>query len=97
RRGIDCGLSQWRENDWQWERYGRMAPVKNGDLWQRLDRLLTIHALECKPTRLEKADDLAPPRRRIELATSKGSGRTIRIDAGHGRAKSEIRNPKSET
>src|SRR5262245_65821886 len=46
RRGLDFGIPQWRENDWQWGRYGRMAPVKNSDLWQRLDRLLAIHELE---------------------------------------------------
>lgn len=97
RRGLDFGISQWRESDWQWERYGRMAPVKNSDLWQRLDRLLAIHELECKPTRLDKANDLAPPRRRIESPDSKRSGRTIRIDAGHGVAKHQISNLKSQT
>ncbi len=97
RRGLDCGISQWRENDWQWERYGRMAPVKNSDLWQRLDRLLGIHELECKPTRMEKADDLAPPQPRIESPSLKASGRAIRIDAGHGAAKHQISNLKSQT
>src|SRR6185503_6989177 len=61
RRGLEFGLSQWRENDWQWERYGRMTAIKNGDLWRRLDRLLDMHKIECGPARLEKADDLAPP------------------------------------
>jgi ribonuclease HI len=97
RRGLDSGISQWRENEWQWERYGRMAPVKNSDLWQRLDRLLTIHELECKPTRLEKADDLAPPRRRVEMAAVQGGGRVVRMDAGHGGAKHQISNHKSQT
>ena len=102
RRGLDFGLSQWRENDWQWERYGRMTPVKNGDLWQRLDRLLDIHALECRPTRLEKADDLASPppipvRKSAALRRSGQSGRTFRIDSPHATAaeKSEIPNAKS--
>src|SRR5262245_9251760 len=74
RRGLDFGLSAWRENDWQWERYGRMTPVKNGDLWRRLDRLLEIHALDVRPTRLDRADDLASPRK-ITL-----NGRRLRID-----------------
>jgi ribonuclease HI len=90
RRGLDCGISQWRESDWQWERYGRMAPVKNSDLWQRLDRLLNIHELECKPTRLEKADDLAPPRRSMQLPALRSGGRIVRIDCGHSAAKDEI-------
>jgi ribonuclease HI len=97
RRGLNFGLSQWRENDWQWERYGRMAPVKNGDLWQRLDRLLNIHALECRPTRLEKADDLAPPRPAVELPASKRGGRTVRIDSRHSAAKHQSSNLKSQT
>jgi len=99
RRGLDFGLSQWRESDWQWERYGRMAPVKNGDLWQRLDRLLNIHALECRPMRLEKVDDLAqPPRfaRPSGVPTYKASGRVLRIDAGHGAAKSKVRGVSSK-
>jgi len=80
RRGFEFGLTQWRENDWQWERYGRMSPIKNGDLWQRLDRLLEIHAVRCQPTRLEKADDLAsPPAAASRNITSRG--RRLRIDA----------------
>jgi ribonuclease HI len=66
RRGLESGLAYWKENDWQWERYGRMTPIKNGDLWRRLDRLTEIHRVECPPARLEKTDDLAapPPARR---------------------------------
>jgi ribonuclease HI len=61
KRGLELGLSQWRENDWHWERYGQMTPVKNRDLWRRIDRLLEIHQVQCRAGRLEKADDLAPP------------------------------------
>src|SRR4029077_10706229 len=99
RRGLDFGLSQWRENDWQWERYGRMAPVKNSDLWQRLDRLLNIHALECRPTRREKADDLAQPpqvTRPAERPPIKRGGRVTRIDAAHGATKSKGRGASSQ-
>src|SRR5262245_11850490 len=91
RRGLVHGLSQWRENDWQWERFGRLAPVKNGDLWQRLDRLLDFHALECGPARLEKADDFAPPPR-AEVKpppARKRGGRTMRIDAPHSTAQEQ--------
>jgi len=97
RRGLEHGLCQWRENDWQWERYGRLAPVKNSDLWKRLDRLLDYHALECRPTRLDKADDLAPRPTQIEKPLRRRGGRVVRIDAAHGGAKSEIRSTKSET
>ncbi|HEY2416223.1 MAG TPA: RNase H family protein [Pirellulaceae bacterium] len=100
RRGLEHGLSQWRENDWQWERYGRLAPVKNGDLWQRLDRLLDFHALECRPTRLDKADDLAapPPRpQQVEAPQRRRGGGTFRIDKPHTAAKHQITSTKSQT
>jgi ribonuclease HI len=98
RRGLEFGLSQWRENDWQWERYGRMTPIKNGDLWQRLDRLLEIHAVRCQGARLEKADDLASPAPAAAKHTTTARGRHLRIDAAEAHARqSEIRNPKSET
>lgn len=103
RRGLEHGLSQWRENDWQWERYGRLAPVKNSDLWQRLDRLLEYHALECRPMRLDKADDLAPRPPQPEKSVRKRGSRVVRIDAAHGAAKHQrpslcdgARNPKSQ-
>jgi ribonuclease HI len=100
RRGLEFGLSQWRENDWQWERYGRMTPMKNGDLWQRLDRLLEIHRIECRPTRLSKVDDLSSPPRVPRQAPARRDrrGRTVRVDVPHkAAAKSEIRSTKSRT
>ena len=60
-RGLEIGLTQWSENDWQWERYGRMTRVKNCDLWQRIARLAEIHTVKCRPGRLSQADDLASP------------------------------------
>ena len=46
RRGVLYGLPEWRHNGWRWEFYGRMVPIKNGDLWQRLDCALEFHHLE---------------------------------------------------
>src|SRR5262249_39773925 len=84
-RGLEFGLPQWREDDWQWERYGRMTPVKNGDLWQRLDRLMEIHSVQCRPLQFEHADDLKLPASTNATVGSPRSrsqrkGRTIRID-----------------
>jgi ribonuclease HI len=106
RRGLESGLAQWRENDWQWERYGRLTPVKNGDLWRRLDRLLEIHAIECRPAGGAVADDLsnpappvASPAARETLVKTKRtrSGRVVRVDAGHEAGKSEFQKSKIET
>jgi ribonuclease HI len=47
-RGIRHGLAQWRENDWMWERYGKMTPVKDSDLWRRIDHALQFHQVECR-------------------------------------------------
>ena len=40
-RGLTQGLPAWRTNGWQWEHFGDMVPVKNRDLWQRIDRAST--------------------------------------------------------
>lgn len=47
-QGISEGLDEWRENDWCWEAFGSLVPVKYLDLWQRVDRLRTIHDIECR-------------------------------------------------
>jgi ribonuclease HI len=52
-RGLAYGLDEWRANDWQWEHYGEMVPVKNRDLWQRVDRALSYHELECQTWRFD--------------------------------------------
>src|SRR6478672_13323477 len=46
-RGIRRQLSQWREDNWHWERFGEMVPIRDRDLWQRVDRALRFHQLEC--------------------------------------------------
>jgi ribonuclease HI len=46
-RGIRRQLSQWREDNWQWERFGEMVPIRDRDLWQRIDHALRYHTVEC--------------------------------------------------
>lgn len=78
-RGISYGLNDWRENDWQWERHGAMVPVKNHDLWQRVDRALEFHRVECRQWRLDAGHEQAAtpnPDWRRSGASS------MRIDAG---------------
>lgn len=48
RQGITYGLPEWRENGWRWECFGRMVPVRDRDLWQRLDRALRFHQVDCR-------------------------------------------------
>jgi len=42
-RGLKRGLTDWRNNAWHWERFGRMVPVRDHDLWRRIDRALGFH------------------------------------------------------
>lgn len=53
-RGIAYGLEEWRRNGWTWECFGEMVPVKNSDLWRRLDQALNYHTIEF---RVRRADD----------------------------------------
>lgn len=52
-QGIQFGLSDWKENGWRWECFGRMVPVRDIDLWQRMDRILDIHQVDCLRRRAE--------------------------------------------
>jgi ribonuclease HI len=60
-QGMACGLPEWRENGWRWEWFGQMVPVKNGDLWQRLDRALRFHRVDCQRRRFDAAHGPAGP------------------------------------
>ena len=62
-RGLRFGLPAWRQNGWQWERYGQMVPIKNRDLWQRVDRALEFHEVAFRCARIDPAhDDLTATR-----------------------------------
>lgn len=54
-RGLRFGMAEWRANDWNWERFGRVVPVKDSDLWQRVDRALLYHEVECQAWQFEAA------------------------------------------
>ena len=58
-RGLSDGLDDWRANGWTWERYGRMVPVKNDDLWRRVERAMRFHRLDCRRLRLDAAEGAA--------------------------------------
>ena len=58
-RGIRLNLNRWRENDFQWERFGTMAPIKNRDLWRRISRAMEIHRVDCRGWQLQAASSMA--------------------------------------
>ncbi|HEY5644618.1 MAG TPA: ribonuclease HI [Pseudomonadales bacterium] len=43
RQGITSWLTRWKQNGWK---TAARKPVKNQDLWQALDRLAQMHAVE---------------------------------------------------
>ena len=67
RQGMQYGLSEWRSNGWRWEFFGQLAPVKNGDLWQRMDRAFRFHRVECCRRRFD------PPHGPLPAAETAGA------------------------
>ncbi len=68
RQGIQYGLAEWRSNNWEWEFFGQMAPVKNHDLWRRLDHLLDFHRIDFGLRRFdlsERAESVPQPHRNL--------------------------------
>jgi ribonuclease HI len=53
-KGVRYGLPEWRTNGWRWEFFGQMVPVKNWDLWQRLDQAMKFHDVECQRRRFDQ-------------------------------------------
>ena len=45
-QGILYGIAEWEENGWRWECFGQMTPVRDVDLWQRMDRILQFHRVD---------------------------------------------------
>jgi ribonuclease HI len=57
-QGILYGVPDWRENGWRWEYFGQMVPVRDADLWQRMDRLLQFHQVDCGQRRIDAGHTL---------------------------------------
>jgi ribonuclease HI len=79
RKGFRHGLGEWRRNGWQWEYYGEMVPVTNGDLWQRVDRAMRFHHVDCRSLRIDPPHRIPPPpgNRRLERHLDRGVDRRI--------------------
>ena len=70
------GLEQWRSADWTWERFGNRVPIKNGDLWERVDHALNIHQVQCRRIRID-AGHQAPTSRRLADAGRLRASETV--------------------
>lgn len=47
-RGLRYGLGEWREANYSWEHFGVQKPIRNADLWQRVDCALHYHHVDCR-------------------------------------------------
>ena len=45
-KGISEWLPRWKMNGWKRKEKNRLVPIKNEDLWRRLDALLQQHRVE---------------------------------------------------
>lgn len=52
-RGFDTSIQIWKKNHWMWERFGEDVPIKNQDLWIRIDQALRFHDVDCRYFRPE--------------------------------------------
>ena len=56
-RGLQYGLTEWRDNDYTWEHFGAVQPIRNADIWKRIDRALAFHQVQCRWMAQEVAAD----------------------------------------
>lgn len=47
-RGVRFGLPNWRETNFLCESFGELKPIRNADLWERIDTAMRYHVLECR-------------------------------------------------
>ncbi|MEZ6095020.1 MAG: RNase H family protein [Pirellulaceae bacterium] len=81
-QGIRFGLDQWRDRNWQWERFGEMTQINNLDLWQRVDRALQFHSIECRVWRLKsRSTQPAPATQPVANPVRKTVGRWLQMPA----------------
>jgi ribonuclease HI len=59
-RGLQYGLTEWRENDYSWEHFGAVQPIRNADIWRRIDRTLSFHKIQCRWISQDPPEDSDP-------------------------------------
>lgn len=69
-RGFRFGLDQWRDDNWQWERFGQMTTIKNADLWQRVDQAMRFHRVNCRVWRFDAAHGAPEPAAASQLSAA---------------------------
>jgi ribonuclease HI len=76
-RGLRYGLPTWRDTDYHWESFGKLAPIRNADLWKRINVAMQFHDIT---SRLMHGNFMSAERRRLPAAWRTDRART---DRGH--------------
>jgi ribonuclease HI len=75
-RGVRNGLSQWRDNNWRWECFGKSVPIRDCDLWKRMERAMQIHTVDCCAWQAEERDDDTSVSEHTRLAQAKSPAKS---------------------
>ena len=59
-RGLRYGLAEWRETGYIWEHFGVQKPIRNADLWQRIDGAMQYHEVACRLLESSMAQQSTP-------------------------------------
>jgi len=86
-RGLQYGLTEWRDNDFSWEHFGAVQPIRNADIWRRIDRTLAFHQVQCRWMSQEElppeapSEELQKPEEAIQekIASRPSSPRSVTI------------------
>jgi ribonuclease HI len=77
-QGIKEWLPRWKRQGWRRQSSGRGCAIKNIDLWQRLDRRLSIHNVT--PERI-KGHAGHPENERCDLLAQQAAQQCIQVPA----------------
>jgi ribonuclease HI len=80
-KGLRYGLREWRENDYHWEHFGTEKPVRNADLWRRIDQALQFHSIDCRL--IENATSIEDESSTAEITSFTANNQHFRFDDAH--------------
>lgn len=93
-RGLRYGLSTWRESDYKWERFGVQMPVRNADLWQRIDGALRFHGVTCRLIHPEQSSAQTMDHTRLNSPLTPAAARAIVSEQPQSLNVSPSQNPR---
>jgi len=85
-RGLQYGLAEWRENDYCWEHFGSVQPIRNADLWKRVDATLKFHEVRCRWMSQDPA-----------AGEGEGDAREVAVDTGNKSTQNIARSDSENT